>query len=72
MDYLVPRNSRGPLALQVIEPAVELRSLGVCERHNLGRVAEALPQLLDELEPLGGVSLDISRAGRAMRSISPG
>jgi len=40
--------------VQVIEPTVELGSLGFRQRHSLGRVAEALPKLLDKLEPLGG------------------
>ena len=56
-DDLVPRNPRRPFVVQVLEPTVELGSLGFRQRHSLGRLAEALPKLLDKLEPLGGRQL---------------
>src|SRR5947208_12338730 len=39
-DDLVPRNPRRPFVVQVLEPTVELGSLGFRQRHSLGRLAE--------------------------------
>src|SRR5439155_9058948 len=56
-DHVVPRNSRGGVLLQVIEPTVELRPLRFRERHRLRRVAQALPELLEEAQALRGRQL---------------
>src|SRR5439155_2069332 len=56
-DHVVPRNSRGGVLLQVIAPTVELRPLRFRERHRLRRVAQALPELLEEAQALRGRQL---------------
>ena len=42
---------------QIVEPTIELHSLCFGQRHSRGSVTEALPELLDKLEPLGGRQL---------------
>lgn len=47
---LVPRNAVFPVSVETGDPPVELGSLGVGNRYVL--VVEALPQGLDQIEPL--------------------
>src|SRR2546426_5413178 len=51
---LVPGYADWTLALQIVQAPVEFCTLGSGERNRLGRSREAVPQLLEQVEPLFG------------------
>jgi hypothetical protein len=69
-DDLVPRDAARPFLFEVVEPAVEFGLLGTGQRYALGSVAEAVPEVLDELQAFRRAQFRDVESRRSMKFVS--